>query len=36
MTPEKKRLIWILIAIVFFFANLIVATLLAAGVIRLK
>ena len=31
MTPEKKRLVWILILIFFFFANLIAVTLLLYG-----
>ena len=28
MTPEKKRLFWLLILIIFFFANLITGTVL--------
>jgi hypothetical protein len=32
MTPDKKRLMWILVAIAFLFANLTVLTLLALGV----
>ena len=31
MTPEKKRLMWLLLAIFFFFANLIVAGILVVS-----
>ena len=33
MTPERKRLIWTLILIVFFFANLVVMAILVLGLL---
>ena len=34
MTPANKRLMWILILIFFFFANLTLVTLMALGVFK--